>query len=89
MQVFCKRTNGNAETHCCVCGQGFVMFWERQSRIQRMGALHEIQETLRRHHRSSPGRDAHPPAHFPVPERDAEGAFFGAVLAGAVPNSEL
>lgn len=88
MQVLCKSTKGHAETYCCVCGQGFVMFWERQSRIERMQALHEIQETLRRHHRTSPSREAHPREGFPVPERDAEEAFSGAVLAGAVPHWE-
>jgi hypothetical protein len=68
MQVLCKATNGNAETHCCICGQGFVMFWDRQSRSERVIALHEIQETLRRHHRNSPGPDVHPSAGFPVPD---------------------
>lgn len=89
MQVFCKSTNGNAETRCCVCGQGFVMFWERQSRHERVAALHEIQETLRRHHRVSPSSEAHPTGSFPVPERDATMAFAGAILSAAGPNLEL
>src|SRR5208337_1697021 len=60
MQVLCKKTDGNAEAHCCVCGQGFVMFWDRQSRPERVAALHEIQEVLRRHHRDSSSPEAHP-----------------------------
>jgi hypothetical protein len=68
MQVYCKRKNGIAETHCCVCGQGFVMFWDRQSRPERLAILHEIQAVLRRHHRNSQDPDAHPSDGFAVPE---------------------
>ena len=68
MQVLCKATKGNAETHCCICGQGFIMFWDRQSRNERVAALQEIQETLRRHHRTASGPEAHPIAGFPVPD---------------------
>jgi hypothetical protein len=75
MQVLCKKANGNAETHCCVCGQGFVMFWDRQSRNERIAALHEIQETLRRHHRNASGSEVHPKDSFPVPEWNGGGAF--------------
>ena len=60
MQVLCKSTNGNAETHCCVCGQGFVMFWERQSRAERIQVMKEIQNTppasLPERQRSTPDR---------------------------------
>ena len=89
MQVLCKRTNGNAETHCCVCGQGFVMFWDRQSRTERMAALPEIQETLRRHHRNAPGPEAHPNDSFPVPEWSGAGAFPGAAIPGTAPSWDL
>jgi hypothetical protein len=83
MQVLCKKTNGNAETHCCVCGQGFVMFWDRQSRNERISAMHEIQETLRRHHRDTHGTEAHPENSFPVPEWNGVNAFSGATDSGA------
>jgi hypothetical protein len=89
MHVLCKSTKGHAETHCCVCGQGFVMFWDRQSRTERAAALHEIQETLRRHHRATPGPEAHPIQLFPVPEWDPASAYSVAVGSGAVPNLEL
>ena len=68
MQVLCKSTKGNAETYCCVCGQGFVMFWDRQSHCERTDALKELQTALRRQHRNQPGPEAHPQGGFLVPE---------------------
>ena len=68
MKVYCKSTTGNAEFHCSVCGQGFVLFWERQPRIERVAVLSEIQQTMRRHHRSSPGSEAHPQGGFLAPD---------------------
>lgn len=75
MQVVCKKTGGNAELHCCVCGQGFVVFWERQSARERMAARHEIQESLRRQHRGSSGREAHPEGSFLIPEGNASASL--------------
>lgn len=77
MQVLCKKTGGNAETHCCVCGQGFVMFWDRQSRAERVAAVHEIQQVLRSHHRNSGGPGAHPNDSFMVPGWSGAGARCG------------
>jgi hypothetical protein len=68
MQVLCKSTDGNAETNCCICGQGFVMFWERQSRSERAETIGEIQKALRGHHRGKSGAEAHPVSGFLVPE---------------------
>lgn len=68
MKVYCKSTNGNSEFRCGVCGQGFVLFWERQPRVERVAILSEIQETMRRHHRISPGREAHPQGGFLAPD---------------------
>ena len=65
------------------------MFWERQSRKERIAALHEIQETLRRHHQVAAGPDAHPNGSFCVPEWDSAAVFSGAVLAGAAPDWDL
>jgi hypothetical protein len=89
MQVLCKATNGNAETHCCICGLGFVMFWDRQSRKERVAALHEIQETLRRHHRSTPGPEAHPAANFPVPDWNGLTELASAAHLGITPISGI
>jgi hypothetical protein len=86
MQVMCKATNGNAETHCCVCGLGFVMFWDRQSRNERVAALHEIQESLRRHHRTDPGPEAHPARSFPVPDWNGSTELAGDAHSGTAPT---
>lgn len=89
MQVLCRKTNGNAEFHCCVCGQGFVMFWERQSHSERMRVLHEIQETMRRHHRMAPGPEAHPQGGFLAPQMAGSLRFAGAGVLGNAPAWEL
>ena len=68
MKVFCKSTSGNAEFHCSVCGQGFVLFWERHPRTERVAILSEIQETMRRQHRTFRGPEAHPRGGFLAPE---------------------
>jgi hypothetical protein len=86
MQVLCKSTNGNAETHCCVCGQGFVMFWERQSRKERIEAMREIQDTLRHQHRNRPGREAHPSGSFMVPEWNSSDAGSETAFHGNAPT---
>jgi len=80
MQVLCKKTSGNAETHCCVCGQGFLMFWDRQSRAERIATVHEIQRVLRNHHRTSAAPGAHPNDSFMVPEWSGAGAFSGTAV---------
>ena len=89
MQVLCKSTDGNAETHCCVCGQGFVMFWERQSRAERIEAMKEIQNTLRHQHRNQRGKEAHPRGSFLVPERSGSNSGSGAAIHGHAPSWAL
>lgn len=89
MQVLCKSTNGNAETHCCVCGQGFVMFWERQSRAERTQVMKEIQTTLRHHHRNQSGKEAHPNGTFLVPEWNGSTSATAAAIRGHAPSWAL
>jgi hypothetical protein len=89
MQVLCKRTGGHAETRCCVCGQGFVMFWDRQSRSARVEALKEIQDTLRHQHRNQLGKEAHPDGGFLVPEWKGVELTSGVATVGHAPNWEL
>jgi hypothetical protein len=89
MQVLCKSTNGNSEVQCCVCGQGFVLFWERQSRVERVEALKEIQKTLRSHHETQAGCEAHPQTGFLVPEWNGPTAFSGAAILGHAPTWAL
>ena len=90
MQVLCRKTNGNAECHCCVCGQGFVMFWDRQPAAERAAVRREMQETLRRQHRSCPGREAHPQDAFLVPEwKGSNWNLNGATMPGNAPVWDL
>lgn len=89
MQVFCKSTSGNAEVRCCVCGQGFVLFWERQSHSERRQVLHEIQKTLRGHHQDKAGPEAHPQHGFMSPELGGPIAFSGAAMVGHPPTWAL
>jgi hypothetical protein len=68
LQVFCKSTNGNAEVRCCICDQGFVLFWDRQPLKERSAVMSEIQVTLRRQHRTGNGTQAHPQEGFLAPQ---------------------
>jgi hypothetical protein len=89
MQVLCQSTDGNAETNCCICGQGFVMFWERQSRSERAEAVCEIQRTLRSHHRGKSGHEAHPAGGFLVPELNGAVAASGVAVLDHAPTYAL
>jgi hypothetical protein len=82
MQVLCKIAKGNAETHCGICGQGFMLFWDRQSRNERVAALHEIQEALRRHHCTISGPEAHPTVGFPVPDWNGSTGLKSVAVSG-------
>jgi len=86
MQVLCKSTNGNAEAHCCVCGQGIIMFWERQSRMERADALRDIQKVLVSHHRAATGPAVHPQGTFLVPEWNGPVNFFEAAAPEQAAN---
>jgi hypothetical protein len=88
MQVYCRKTSGNAEMRCCVCGQGFVMFWDRQTAIERAVMRAEIQEMLRRQHRAAEGPEVHPLSEFPVPEWESVFANSAGDM-GKVPVGDL
>ena len=85
MQVLLKSAESAVETRCSICGQGFVMFWERQTKMERTEALREIDSTLRMHHHTSEGTQAHPVKGFLVPEWDGPIAFSGAAILGNAP----
>lgn len=86
MQVLLKTTTEAAvETRCSVCGQGFVMFWERQTKMERSEALREIESTLRHHHHQGAGPQVHPVKGFLVPAWDGPIAFSGAAILGNAP----
>ena len=85
MQVLLKSAETSVETRCSVCGQGFVMFWERQTRMERTEALREIESTLRHHHHAGAGPQVHPVKGFLVPAWDGPIAFSGAAILGNAP----
>jgi hypothetical protein len=89
MQVLCKSTIGSGELKCSVCGQGFVMFWERQSRAERKQSMREIQTYLRTHHSNIAGPQAHPRAGFLVPDWNGPVQFSGASILGHAPTWAL
>jgi hypothetical protein len=89
LQVLCKRSDENAEAHCGVCGQGFALYWERQTGMDKTEALKEIQKTLRKHHEGEAGDHTHPDHGFLVPEWDGPIAFSGAAILGNAPDSAL
>ncbi|MGB6742088.1 MAG: hypothetical protein WBE38_00420 [Terracidiphilus sp.] len=51
--------------------------------------LHEIQETMRRHHRAAPGPEAHPQDGFLAPQMTGSVEFAGAGVLGSAPAWEL
>ena len=85
MQVLLKSSETAVEARCSVCGQGFVMFWERQSKMERAEALRQIDTTLRTHHHQSNANDVHPVKGFLVPEWNGPIAFSGAAILGNAP----
>jgi hypothetical protein len=89
MQVLCKSSKEQVEACCSVCGQGFALYWERQSRAERAKALREIERTLRSHHQRQAGPEAHPTRGFLVPEWTGPIAFSGAAILGNAPSWAL
>jgi hypothetical protein len=85
MQVLLKSSETQVETRCSVCGQGFVMFWERQTKSERAEALREIDSTLREHHHQGDGANVHPVKGFLVPAWNGPIAFSGAAILGNAP----
>jgi hypothetical protein len=69
MEVQFKRTTWNADTHCCICGQGFELIWDQQPGSDCASALFEIQKSLcNHHHRDQKGPEAHPQSGYLFPE---------------------
>jgi hypothetical protein len=65
------------------------MFWERQSRSERLAAMQEIQKALRNQHRDQAGPHVHPATGFLVPEWNGHVAFSGAAILGNAPTWAL
>lgn len=89
MQLLCKSIADSPEVCCPVCGQGFALFCERQSRAERAVALREIARALRSHHSRLSGPDAHPPRGFVVSGSSGPITFSGAAILGNAPSWAL
>jgi hypothetical protein len=89
MQVLCKSTSDFPDMCCTVCGQGFVLFWERQTRAERATALREISRALRSHHDKLFGPNAHPERGFVVHDWNGPAEFSGAAILGHAPSWAL
>ena len=89
MQVLCKSTSDSPDLCCTVCGQGFVLLWERHSRAERATALREIASALRGHHHKVSGVDAHPRRGFIVQDLNGSAEFSGAAISGHAPSWAL
>jgi hypothetical protein len=89
MQVLCKATSNTSDVCCSVCGQGFALYWERTTKMERAQALAEIGKTLRAHHQDKSGPEAHPQRGFLVPEWRGSVAVSGAAVHGHAPSWAL
>jgi hypothetical protein len=89
MQVLCKSSKEATEVCCSVCGQGFVLFWERQTRMEKANTLREVASKLRSHHNRLEGPEAHPDRGFLVPEWDGPIAYSGTAILGNAPSWAL
>ena len=82
-QVLCTLSHEGSDVRCSVCGQGFIVYWSRYSRVEQAECRRIVQEQLREHHviAKDPGADRriHPRAPFNVPDWTAAPQF---ALAG-------
>ena len=89
MQVLCKSSKDAAEIRCSVCGQGFALYWERQSKTERTLAMKDVASALRKHHNTHAGPEAHPNCGFLVQSAIASLTFSGAANLGNAPSWAL
>lgn len=83
MQVLCERSNAGNDVRCAVCGQGFLVYWERSSRAERESARKDVMQAIRDQHDDvTSGHHAHPAARFTVPSWTGNPAYSGAALLG-------
>lgn len=81
MQVLCKPTNASPDIKCPVCGQGFLLYWERSSRDQQDDTLPNILQVLREHHNRL-DFTTHPGSPFNIPSWSGLPQFSAAALLG-------
>jgi hypothetical protein len=86
MQVLCKASMTASDVRCSVCGQGFIVYWERNSLEEQAAARAMVQKQLADHHRESGAHDVHPVAGFNVPQWSGLPKFSAAALLGGAPE---
>jgi hypothetical protein len=85
MQVLCKQSNSSPDVQCPVCGQGFLLYWERSSRAQQEATRHSIQQALCDQHLEPNDTGAHPEGAFNIPNWSGSPKFSAAALLGGAP----
>ncbi|HEY0307290.1 MAG TPA: hypothetical protein VGB94_03960 [Acidobacteriaceae bacterium] len=86
MQVLCKASMTASDVRCSVCGQGFVVYWERTSPAEQADARAMVQKQIAEHHLLGSGSGAHPTTGFNVPQWDGSPEFSAASLLGGGPE---
>jgi hypothetical protein len=92
MQVLCKSSQTSSDIKCPTCGEGFQIYWERTSRVERIQTLTKIQQALVGHHETLIGTDQgadsgpHPTNAFNIPSWGGHPHFSGAALLGGFPG---
>ena len=89
MQVLCKISNSASDVHCKVCGQGFLVYWSRTSKMEQEATRRQVLEALERHHTNTKTEHAHPRTGFNVPDWSGLARFSGAALLGGAENWSL
>ena len=76
MQVLCERSNTGSDVRCTICGQGFLVYWQRTSPSERALARQKVILTLKEHHENEmSGHHAHPSERFSIPSWDTDVRF--------------
>jgi hypothetical protein len=91
MQVVCQASETSADVRCPLCGQGFILSWERTCRIERGKTLTKIQKALQQQHAvqaeaSDSEQPVHPSNAFNIPEWSGNAEFSGAAMLGGLPS---
>jgi hypothetical protein len=87
MQVLLRKSDEIHDLKCDVCGQGFRLYWERNSLNEQEAMRPTVLEELRQQHMgaaSDPSPEAHPSSPFNVPRWSGSPQFSGAALLGGL-----
>lgn len=82
MQALCQLSNTAHDVRCKVCGQGFLVYWSRTSRIEQEETRRQVMDALALHHTTTDSAQAHPRSGFNVPDWSGLARFSGAALLG-------